>query len=90
VGKIAWHRDDDCETLRNFAHASTPSSSRVGKIARRRATMIAVPGNFAHPTALKDRDRRLTPPSSRREEGGVAPTRQKMCEPGAAAGMKNP
>jgi hypothetical protein len=24
--------------------------SRVGKIARRRAIMIAVPGNFAHPT----------------------------------------
>jgi hypothetical protein len=46
VGKIAWHRDNDCEKLRNFAHASTPRS-RVGKIAQRRTIMIAVPGNFA-------------------------------------------
>jgi hypothetical protein len=53
VGKIAEHWDDDGEKLRNFAHASTPRSSRVGKIARRRATMIAVPGNFAHPTACR-------------------------------------
>jgi hypothetical protein len=49
VGKIAWHSDDDCEELRNFAHASTPRSRRVGKIARRRTTMLALPGNFAHP-----------------------------------------
>jgi hypothetical protein len=35
--KIAWHWDDDGEKLRNFAHASTPRSSRVGKIARRSA-----------------------------------------------------
>jgi len=38
VGKIAWHWDDGCERLRNFAHASTPRSSRVGKIAQRRPT----------------------------------------------------
>jgi len=53
VGKIAWHWDDDCEKLRNFAHASTPRSGRVGKIARRRAIMMAVPGNYAHPTAVR-------------------------------------
>jgi hypothetical protein len=53
VGEIAWHWDDDCEKLRNFAHASTPRSSRVGKIAQRREAMIAVPGNFAHATACR-------------------------------------
>jgi hypothetical protein len=53
VGKIAWHWDDDREKLRNFAHPSTPRGSRVGKIARRGATMMAVPGNFSHPTACR-------------------------------------
>jgi hypothetical protein len=52
VGKIAWHWDDGCAAMRNFAHAAAARCGRVGKIAQLLAIIIPVPGNFAHPTLI--------------------------------------